>query len=82
MESKAFDEFLAKRCEEILENDEFYININHDILKIEQELLPLLTHEALNKFLKIDELSIKLINRICKLCTDNFTIIRQIYDNF
>lgn len=74
--NSAWDEYVIDRCEEIIANDEYCNNLNREIIKLEQELLPLLSHEALGKFLKIDELSLELTDRIREICTDNFTIIR------
>lgn len=66
-ESKAFKEYILKRCDEIITSDEYCAEINHEILKLEQKLLPLLSHEALSIFLKIDELNMKLTDHISTL---------------
>jgi hypothetical protein len=62
--SAAFQEFLQKRCEEIIESDEACKKINREILELEKELLPALSKDALDKVLKIDELTMELINQI------------------
>ena len=74
--SEASREFFIKMCDEKIANDEQCANLNRIILQLEKELLPLLSHEALDKFLRIDELNIELMNRTCAIYTDNFTIIR------
>ena len=63
-ESPAFQEFLQKRCEEILTEDEKCINLNREILMLEKEILPMLSTESRDIFLKIDELALELIDRI------------------
>lgn len=78
-QSPAFQEFLQKRRDEIVERDEICISLNREILNIERKLLPLLPKEALDKVLKIDELTMELINHICTLSADNFTTIPIIY---
>ena len=59
IKSAAFQEFLQKRCEEIIEKDEEYMEINNLILQKENEI----------KILASDELLIKL-NEYEKLNTD------------
>lgn len=65
--SKAFEEFIMARCEEIIELDKKCIQLNSEILKLEKELYPALSKEILDKVLKIDELTTELINQICVL---------------
>jgi len=65
--SLAFQEFLQKRCEEIIENDERCISLNSKILKLEQELYPLLSEKTLGMVLKIDEFTLEIIDHICTL---------------
>jgi hypothetical protein len=67
--SPAFREFIQKRCDEIIENDERCISLNGKILKLEQELYPLLSEETLGMVLKIDELTLELIDHIYTLST-------------
>jgi hypothetical protein len=62
--SAAFQEFIQKRCEEIITNDEKCYKVNREILELEKELIPLLSKEAKDKFLKIDELTLELITQI------------------
>jgi len=76
MESKAVEEYVSKRCEEIISKDEECHNINKKILSIEKELVPFLPVELKNKLLEIDRLSHMLINRICLLTYDKITINR------
>lgn len=73
---KNFREFVQKSMDEIIENDERCISINNEILKLEKELLPLLTIEVKNKILKIDELTSELTNHI------PIILFRRFYDNY
>ncbi len=61
--------------DDIIETDEYCIVLNHEILKLEREFLPLLQCDALEKYLKIDELATELTNHISDL------LYRQFYDN-
>ena len=65
--SQAFQEFLQKRCEEIIANDGRCVNLNQEILALEREILPMLSQEAKVIFLKIDELTLELIEHISVL---------------
>jgi hypothetical protein len=76
MESKAFEEFVQKRCEEIIAEDKECNAINKKILNIEKELMPLLPVELKNKLLEIDRLSLALVNRVCAITTDKITTNR------
>lgn len=67
LSSKAFHEFIQKRCEEIKAEDKTCCRINSKILQLEKELLPMLSDEAKVKFLKIDELTLELIDHICAI---------------
>jgi hypothetical protein len=75
--SAAFQEFLQKRCEEIIEDDKVCQDINKELLALEKELLPTLSEESLKKVLKIDALTQRLIAHIPVICTEKFTIITK-----
>jgi hypothetical protein len=62
--SAAEMEFVIKRCEEILDNDSQYQQLNIKLLEMEKEIFPMLSDEAKAIFLKIDALNMKLINHI------------------
>jgi hypothetical protein len=74
--NKAYEEYVQNRSSEIIDNDEICITLNSKILRLEKELLPLLSQEAQAKYLKIDELSAELTDRVCVL------LPRQFYDNY
>ena len=76
MSSNAFEEFVQKRIEEIIVEDEECRIINEKILSIEKEFVPYLPAELKKKILEIDELSFTLMNRACLLATDKITINR------
>jgi hypothetical protein len=75
-ESPAFQEFLQKRGEEIMANDDEYQFINKKILSIEKGFFPLLSPDLMKKYLEIDNLTFQLINRLYFLTTDKITINR------
>ena len=60
MKSKAFDEFLQKRCEEITADDEECVEIRQAICKIEDELTAVLSTEDMDKFVCFESLTVKL----------------------
>ena len=64
MNSAAFREFLQKRCEEILLNDERYAKINQAILNLEDEICAMLSTEAINKFVCLESLVAELFSHI------------------
>jgi hypothetical protein len=64
MSSVVFQEFLQKRCEEIVKYDGECQKINREILELEKELFPILPKDILGKVLKIDELTMELLNHI------------------
>jgi hypothetical protein len=59
--SKAYDEFVSKRCEEIMLDDEKYNGINSCILNLESELKKTLSPEQIKKYNLIEEMNIKSI---------------------
>jgi len=67
MNSKAFDEFLQKRCEEITADDEECKKINEQILQIENEIRSLISGNLLKKFDEYGELHLILISHVCPL---------------
>ena len=66
-ESASFQEFIQKRADEIIANDEHCVGLNREILRLEYKLLPLLSPEARDIFLKIDEFTMEFIERVCFL---------------
>ena len=76
--SKAFrvKKFIRRMLDETIEKDEQYIKINHEILRLEKELLPLLTPDARNTYLKIDELVSKQDELVSSI------LYRKFYDNY
>jgi hypothetical protein len=64
----AYQEFLQKRSDEIIANDEKCKEINSKILQLEKEIIPLLTDEAKRKFFEIEALSNELLNHIPTIC--------------
>lgn len=57
MSSAAFQEFLQKRCEEILTNDNEYSEINDHITRLESEINILASGELLNKIMEYERLN-------------------------
>lgn len=55
----AYLEFLQKRSDEIVTNDEKCKEINGKILQLEKDLLPMLSDEATEIYLKIEELVVE-----------------------
>jgi len=53
--SKAFKEFVTKRCEEILFKDETYQNLSNAILAMEDAFKKTLTPEQIEEYNKIEE---------------------------
>jgi hypothetical protein len=76
LKSQAFQEFLQNKCEEITANDDEYQFINKKILSIEKDFFPLLSPDLMKKYLEIDNLTFRLINRLYFLTTDKITINR------
>lgn len=66
--SPAYREFLQKRCEEKILEDERCIEINRKILQLENELIPILSAEAKRIFFEIDALTNELLIRIPAIC--------------
>lgn len=60
-ESPAFQEFLQKRVEEIIENDEEYQKINDLILQAETEIKPLVSGNILKKINEYEKLNLYLV---------------------
>lgn len=63
-DSKALQELMQKRNEEIIQSDKKCCEINKEILDIEKKLMALLPDEAKAMFLKIDRLNMELICQI------------------
>jgi hypothetical protein len=59
--SAAFQEFLQKRCEEIIESDEEYRGINELILQKEGEIKTLVSGELLVKINEYEKLNLDLV---------------------
>jgi len=59
MSSAAFQEFLQKRCEEIISSDVECSRLNSKIIALEKELLSMMSNEAKEKYLEIEELIIE-----------------------
>ena len=57
LSSQAFQEFLQKRCEEILTNDNEYSEINDHITRLESEINILASGELLNKIMEYERLN-------------------------
>lgn len=53
--NKAFEEFVMKRCEEILTNDETYQKFNHTILDMESKFKKTLSQEQIKDYNKLEE---------------------------
>lgn len=60
--SKAFDNFIKERTNEVIQNDEKYQKINQQFLQIESQLLKLLNNEQKNKYFELDKLRENLID--------------------
>jgi|LSQX01.2.fsa_nt_gb hypothetical protein len=73
--SAAFLEFLQKRCEEIITNDEECKNLTAEALQLEKKLYPLLGEEELRLTLEIDNLNFMLFNCVLGI------FYRRFYDN-
>jgi hypothetical protein len=76
MSSVAFQEFLQKRCEEIIEGDEEYRGINELILQKEGKIKTLVSGELLIKINEYEKLNLDLIAHAI------FLIYRQAIDDF
>lgn len=61
LKSSSFKEFIQKRCEEIIENDEGYQKYSVLILKAENSLLSLLQSDNLKIFQEYEKLNTDLI---------------------
>ena len=57
-QSKAFDEFVFKRCEEILKNDEFTQRTNCEIIAAEEKFKRSLTHQQFEEYLALESMVI------------------------
>lgn len=74
--SLTFQEFISKVIDEAIENDEQYVRLDNEILKLEKETLSLLDPNAKDKYIKIDELIAEQMEVTRKI------IYRKIYDNY
>lgn len=58
MNGRLNDEFIARRCEEVLDGDPIYQGYNKEILTAEKEFKATLTPEQLKMYDKIEEIVI------------------------
>lgn len=58
--TKAFDEFAAKRCEEVLSKDDEYRNLNKSIIDLENKFRSILSLDQLKTFNEYESLVIGL----------------------
>ena len=74
MKSKAFERFIQDRCEEILENDSEYQELNYKILEAQKKLKTLLSKKELDLFHEIEKLSIEQQNLGIHLCLSDIFV--------
>jgi len=71
--SKAFEEYVAQRCEEILETDDEHKRLNAQIISIETQLLQRLNPQNIELLQKLDALKERqAINDYCKIYIAGF----------
>ncbi len=74
MKSEAFKRFITERCEEILENDSEYQELNYKILEAQKKLKTLLSKKELDLFHEIEKLSIEQQNLGIHLCLSDIFV--------
>jgi hypothetical protein len=62
-ESQAFQEFLQKRCEEILLNDEIYCKLNNSVIDQERDFKKTLSPEQIHMYNCIEKTSLECSKR-------------------
>ena len=73
MKSKAFENFIQDRCEEILENDSRYQELSYKILEAQKKLKTLLSKKELNLLNDLEKLEIEQKTLGIRLCfADSF----------
>lgn len=76
--SKSFEEFVMKKCEEIICNDQECMKLSHEITKKIKELKKTLTNEQMKLFLEYESLDSEFDERIRYILYTFFKNLGQI----